>query len=192
MANVALAFVPEPRSFPFHVWPGQHQEQSAIPLSRINFQLNNEVITAKIATNTTSIQVTCTLPANYAYTFEYLTVKVEVIDDVADADNFSDIGFVVLSLSDGLGSRITALKSDGVSTSQANAGSLKCWDQINRYCCPVFNQDGNSPVITLFINDIDAANTNEGKFSCLVSVLQFTLDQAFNYPLNFPLPVSPR
>lgn len=192
MANVAFALAPAPRSFPFVTPPGALQRGSAIPIARINYQLSAQVITAKVMGNTTSISVTCTLPANFVYTFEYMTVDLEVIDDIAEADNFDNVGDLTFSSGDGLGVRRTSILSDGSGGTTLNAGSAKQWKANNPGVAPIFNQLQNQPNVTININDRDSAATNAAVFNFVLSMLQFDFDQAFSYALNFPLPVSIR
>lgn len=193
MANVALAVTPAVRSFPFIVPPGEKiLGGSAIPIARLTFQAFDVTIVAKIATNTTSIVATCTLPPNFVYTFEYASAHVIIPDDVGEADNYDDIASLIIAFADGLGPRISTMNSTGITGILANAGSIKHWRPLNAFPSPIFNQSGASPVITLDVNDNNAADTNEGDFSCVVSVLQYELTQAFSYPLNFALPVITR
>lgn len=194
MANVALAVTPDLRVFPFSIpSPGFLADSpTAIPRARLIFQANNITIVAKIATNTTSIIATCLLPANYVYTFEYANQRVIVLTDPGDAGNFDDVGLIAFAFGDGLGSRSMEMFSNGITGDSANAGSQKVWSSINPYSAPIYNLNANGPSLAFILNDTDAANTDEGDYSCLLSVLQYDMDQLFNYPLNFPLPVSQR
>lgn len=168
-------------------------QYTAVPKARLTFQANNVVIAAKIATNTTSIVATCTLPVNFAYTFEYAACSAQVVDDIGDADHFGDVAAINFSFGDGLGTRRGQLFSRGLTETGLNAGSVKTWEPLNTYTPPIYNQNGASPIISLAVNDNDAVNaTNAGLFSCVVSFLQFDFAQVFAYPLNFPLPVSNR
>lgn len=193
MANVALVVTPSIRTFPFIVPPGTRLGGSAIPIARITFRSPNDVtIVAKIATNTTSIVATCTLPPNFAYTFEYAYMQVSILTDPGDADNFESVGGLSISFNDGLGTRFATMQAQGINGIAANAGSMKVWQPENPFPSPIFNQNGSSPNIILTANDTNAANTDEGDFGCAVSVLQYEFEQAFSYPLNFPLPVAQR
>jgi len=192
MANVNLAVTPALRIFPFQIPGGRVQQYTAIPLARLTFQENDLTIVAKIATNTTSILATCTLPPNFVYAFEYATQRVIIPSDPADAGNFDDVTNFTFAFADGLGSRSTEMFSDGITGALLNAGSVKTWAPINPYTPPIYNQLGASPVITLECNDTDAGATAEGDYSVVVSVLQYDFEQAFAYPLNFPIPVTSR
>jgi len=192
MANIALAVTPGLRIFPFQIPPGAVQQYTAIPRARLTFQQSQATIVAKIATNTTSIIATCTLPPNYVYVFEYATQEVLIPSDPLDAGNFDDVSGMIIGFGDGLGSRRSELLSDGITGQLLNVGSVKIWAPINPYCCPIYNQAGTSPIIWLECNDTDAGATAEGDYSCIVSVLQFDFEQTFAYPLNFPLPVTAR
>ncbi len=192
MANVALAVTPQLRIFPFQIPPGAVQPGTAIPRARISFQTRDFTVTAKIATNTTSIVTTCTLPPNFAYTFEYASQNIVCLTDPADAGNFDDVVDCALSFADALGQRRFEMFSNGITGHTANAGSIKIWHTVGEFPNPMFNQLGGNPSIILTSNDTDAANTVEGDYSVVVSFLQYDFNQAFNFPMNFPLPVSNR
>lgn len=192
MANIALAVAPGLKIFPFVIPPGTIQPLTAIPRARMSFQVRDFTITAKIATNTTSLVATCELPPNYVYTFEYASQNIVCLTDPADAGNFDDIVDIALSFADGLGQRRSEMFSNGITGHTANAGSIKIWGPINTFPSPIFNQEGGNPAIIFTSNDTDAANTVEGDYSLVCSFLQYDFEQAFNYPMNFPLPVSQR
>lgn len=192
MANIVLTVTPSIRIFPFVIPPGAIQPHTAVPRARLTFQAKDVTIVAKIATNTTSITMLCTLPANFAYTFEYATMRVNIDDDATDADNFEDLGGITFGFGDLLGSRRCELLSDGILRTDLNAGSEKNWVPINPYVAPMFNQEQATVNLTLNCNDTDAGATNEGLFSAVLTVLQYDFDQTFNYPVNFPVPVSAR
>ncbi len=192
MANIALAVTPALSVFPFAIPSGDIQEHTAIPRARLSFQSRDVTIVAKIATNTTSIITTCTLPANYVYTFEYAAQKIIIPSDPADAGNFDDVAIFDFGFGDGLGARAAEMLSNGHTGVLLNAGSEKIWGVINPYTPPIFNQRSVTPIITIATNDTDAGATAEGDYSCVVSFLQYDISQVFAYPLNFPLPVSIR
>lgn len=192
MANIAFAIDVPVRIFPFVIPPGAVQPLTAIPRARWVFQIKDSVITAKIATNTTSIVATCSLAQNFVYVLEYATVEIQVIDDPADAGNFDLVGAIAVGFGDGLGSRNDQLFSRGLQGILANAGSSQTYAPQNKFSLPIFNQNQGSPAIFIDLNDTDAGATNAALFHCVVSVLQYDFDQAFNFPLNFPLPVSQR
>lgn len=193
MANVAVAITLPVRSFPFIVPPGEKVlGGSAIPIARLSFQIFDSTIAAKIATNTTSIVVTATLPPNFVYTFEYATQHIIITDDTTEAGNFDDLSMLHILFGDGLGPRHANMVSSGITGVLGNAGSTKTWRPENAFPSPIFNQQGNSPAITIDLNDRDAGDTNEAEYSAVISVLQYEFAQAFSYPLNFALPVSQR
>jgi len=192
MANVALAVTPTLATFPFQVPGGSFQQYSAVPLARLTFTARLVTIVAKIATNTTSIIATCTLPANYAYTFEYASQKIAIPSDPADAGNFDDVSQMDFGFGDGEGARTAEMFSNGHTGILLNAGSEKVWAPLNAYTPPMFNQAGNTLGIDISCNDTDAGATAEGDYSLVVSVLQYDIAQIFAYPLNYPIPVSSR
>ncbi len=192
MADVALAVTPALRTFPFQVPGGLVQQYTAVPKARLTFQALDTTIVAKGIGDTTSITITCTLPPNFAYTFEYCQIEIVCLTDISDADNFDDVGGLEFGFGDGLGGRRSGLISSGFTGAAANAGSVKVWEPSNPYTPPVYNQVGNSPGIFAFLNDVDAANTVEGDLSVVISVLQYDLAQVFDYSINFPLPVTAR
>jgi len=192
MANVALTVTPVVRTFPFVTPPGAEQPLTAVPIARITFNAVDTTIVAKIATNTTSISMGCPLPQNYAYTFEYATQRVTCLTDPADAGNFDDIGTLIFGFGDGFGARHCEFLSDGITGTLLNAGSTKIWAPVNPYVPPIYNQRSQNATLTLLLNDTDAGATVEGDYSAVLSLLQYDFAQAFNYPLNFPLPVTAR
>jgi len=192
VANVALSVTPQLRTFPFQITPGSVQQHTAIPRSRLTFQADQVTIVAKIANNTTSISMLCTLPANFAYTFEYATMRVNVNTSPGDAGNFDNLGGITFGFGDGFGSRRCELLSSGEMHTSSNSGSEKNWRAINPYVPPIFNLAGNTIDLTFFCNDFDTAATDEGDFGAILTVLQYDLTQAFSFPMNFPLPVSQR
>lgn len=194
MANVVITATPEPRPFQFDVAPyaGGLLDKTALPRGRITYQVLDQAITAKIATNTTQINVINVLPANYAYVVEFATIRVSFPTDTADAANFLPNGIMQVRLGDGLGARMAGLFSRGVTSSDINAGSARIYHPENFFPSPVFNQRGDTPIINLEVFDTDAGATVVGELNSVVSVLQFDLEQVFNVAVNFPLPVSVR
>lgn len=192
MANIAFALSPDAKTFPFRIPPGDQQQFTAIPRARISFFITDAVITAKIALNTSSIVSTLTLPVGYAYTFEYCTATIDTDADTAEADNFDDIGQLIYFAGDGSGARTTAMISQGISGILLNAGSSKTWTPVNAYQSPLFNQDNTAVAAIVAINDNNAGATAVSNFSLQASFLQFDLNQVFDYPLNFPIPVDSR
>jgi len=192
VANIALAVDPKIRIFPFQIIPGNFQQYSAIPRARITYQTDNETIVAKIMGNTTSIKATCNLPANFVYTFEYCTQRIEIPSDPTDAENYDDVVSLVFGFGDGFGSRSTEMLSNGITGAFANAGSAKFWTPMNPGIGPIYNQAGADGSIKLESNDRASAATAEGDYSFVLSVLQYDFEQAFAFPLNFPLPVTAR
>jgi len=192
MANISIEVTPELKTFPFKITPGGIQQVTAIPRARLSFQSFNEVITAKIATNTTSIFVTCTCPPNYAYTFEYCSLDATFISDPTDASHMDDTGTLQYFFGDGSGARFSEVFSLGVYNMALNAGSGRTWSVVNPYSNPIFNQEGSGPAITVLVNDNHVDATVVGRLNFMLTMLQFDLEQVFAFPLNFPLPVAIR
>lgn len=194
MANILIEATPEPRTFPFDVAPyaGGILDKTALPRGRITFQILKTVIPAKIATNTTSINVENVMPANYAYVVEFATIQVNFPTSTSDAANFSANGIMQVRLGDALGTRRAGLFSRGISPAELNAGSSQIWHPENYFPTPIFNLLGATPIVNLEVFDVDAGATVVGELNTVVSVLQFDLEQIFNVAVNFPLPVSVR
>lgn len=190
MANVAVSVVPPPLTFPFSVPGGQIQSFLAVPISRWTFKVSNQTIALKAAGDTTSIVVDCNLAPNFAYVFEYASADIVIPSEIGDASQFDAVGALILAFGDNVGTRSSDMLADGFGRTLLNVGSKQTWKPQNPYTRPIFNQNGSTPVISLHFNDINAAETAEGDFSCLVTALQYELDQAFAFPLNFPLPVA--
>ncbi len=190
MANINLAVTPSPAPFPFHTVPGGELPYTAVPRGRVSFRVTNTTIAAKIATNTTSIQITNTLPANFAYIFEY--AQIDVNFDTPDAANYDVVGTLVTQLGDGSGNRVSQMFSRGVAGFALNAGDQKSWEVFPIYSSPIYNLLQNAPAVILQVNDNDAGATVEGSVNSYISFLQYDIDQIFNAALNFPLPVAIR
>lgn len=195
MANIAFNFNPGIESFPFDLVPyyGSALERTSLPRARIHFRAQAETVTAKIATNSSSIRVNAVLPVNYAYVFEYATLNIDIPTNIADADNFSNNGQIQFSNGDGTGARIGALFSRGLVPDLLQAGSQKIWHPVNPYRTIMYNVDGIAPQIFMEIWDNELVlNTDEGNFSSYLSVLQYDIEQIYNVSVNAPIPVTPR
>lgn len=193
MANIALAFTPTPTPFPFVIPDGAVLPSTPIPRQRLTFLLAQAVITAKIATNTTTIAINAVCPANYAYTIEYAGVNIECATDLTDADNFQDLGAFTFVQHQPAGSftRVN-LVAPGIYVVGAGIGSGKAWEPANPYGGPLYNLDGDPVLINMELADIDAGATQVGACTAVIQVLQYDLEQVFNYAMNFPLPVTTR
>ncbi len=192
MANIDLNIQPAGALFPFAIIPGDAFNLSALPRARVQFRVNKTVITAKIATNTTSIRIECILPASYAYTFEFAAIDVAFPTDTDDAANYDDVGTVHVREGSGIGPRTTQLFSRGVSGETLNAGSAKIWQEVAIYPALLYNLLNVAPQLDLEVNDRDAGATVAGVVSSFVSFLQFDIEQIFNVNVNFPTPVAVR
>ncbi len=194
MANIDITFTPPAAPFPFEldIARSHYLEKTALPRGRVTFQQADGVVTAKIATNTTTVNVVCTLPANYAYVFEYASVQIAFDTDTADAANFENVGMMLVNLGDGLGGRRAQFFSRGQTGDSLNAGSQIAWAPLNVFPSPIFNLQQNSPNLILRFYDTDAGATEEGLLSAVVSLLQYDIEQIFNVGVNFPVPVSIR
>jgi len=190
VANVAVTVTPLPTPFPFIIPGGWIQVGTAIPIQRLTYKVSDQTIALKAAGDTTSIVVNCNLPPNFAYTWEYTSADIVIPTEIGDASQFDAVGSLILAFGDNAGTRVSAMSSNGFGRTLLNVGSIQTWAPENPYARPIFNQNGSTPVISVHFNDINAAETAEGDFSCLVTVLQYELDQVFAYPLNFPLPVA--
>lgn len=192
MANVSISFTPTLATFPFSIPGGAIQSHTAIPRARLTLNVTGGVVTAKIATNTTSIAINGVLPANYAYTIEYATVNIACATSTTDADNFDDIGsFTFQQTTLSSFSRVNMV-APGIFGVSANAGSSKAWEPDNPYGGPLFNKTGDTVLVNIELNDNDAGATVVGSIQSIVTVLQYDFEQAFKYPMNFPLPVTSR
>lgn len=192
MANISLSFDAAARTFPFQIPPGMVQQHTAIPRARLIFTIIAGVITAKIATNTTSINITVTLPANFAYMIEWASANVSFPTSTSDADNFDDIGsFTFQQTNLGTFARVNMV-APGIFGVSGNAGSSKIWEPDNAYGGPLFNLIGDDVLVNLELNDNDAGATVVGSLGSIVTVLQYDLQQVFNFPMNFPIPVTSR
>lgn len=193
MANVDLAFAPAPSTFPFDLSPvgGVLLPKTALPRARLIFQINDGAITAKAMGNTTTITVTMTLPRNFAYSFEYLTVQLSFATSTSDAATYEDIGMMQFISNDGVGAgRRAQLVSLGACADIAAAGSQVAYAPVNVFPSPIFNTRSVTPSLLFRISDLDAGATVAGLMAVTCSVLQYDLEQVFSVGVNFPLPVS--
>lgn len=193
MANILTGVTLPAAPFPFETGGGAVLPNTALPRQRILFRGNASAIAAKIATNTGTVRLTATLPPNFAYTVDYVYASVTFATNATDADHYSDVGNVRITLGDGQGARESQMFSRGLLPDDLNAGSSKIWSPINIYSPPIFNTVGAATNIIIELWDTDAVNaTVAGVVSCLVSVLQFDIAQVYNVALNYPLPVTIR
>lgn len=194
MANVNINLVPVITTFPFDLDPvaGTLLMKSALPRARLTFQVNDGAIAAKIATNTTTINITNTLPVNFAYVFEYCTVQVAFATSTSDAGTMDDTGAILVNLGDGAGGRRASLFSRGATADSLAAGSQIIYRSENVFPSPIYNSLSVTPTIILRLSERDAGATVAGLLSSIVSVLQYDIDQVFNVGINYPIPVSLR
>lgn len=194
MANVAVSLTPQPSFFPFALaYSGDVQEYTAMPRGRLVFRVNDSVIAAKDALNTTSIQVQNTLPAGYAYVLEWMQADILLATDAAEAAQFDAVGQLQFALGDGAGTRDNQLNSEGIYATTLNAGSGRAWNAIAPFPLPIFNLLQNTPSVTIRLNDSDAVNaTVAALFNSTLSFLQYDIEQVFNIGVNFPIPVQVR
>lgn len=192
MANIALEFAPNPDLFSFDLdpVPSALLDKTSLPRARVSYSVRQGSITAKIATNTTSVRVTCTLPVNYAYVFEYCTVMASFPGDIADAGHFNNEGQLTFNVEGSVQvSPLATLHSLGAAPDTNNTASMKIWAPVNAFRTVI----ANSVDITAEIWDDDAVNaTVLGKLNFLLTVLQYDIEQIHNVSVNAPIPVALR
>lgn len=192
MANVAIDVTPPGELFPFSTATGSVLGQSPFPRGRVSFRLNDQVIAAKIATNTTSAVIKLVLPANFAYVLEYLSADVIFATDVDDALKWDAVGELRMT-GIGNGGRVSQLFSEGQYATTLNAGSGRAWSTIQPYPLPLFSVASAVLEAQVLLNDSDVVNaTVAGLLNLSASYLQYDIEQIYNMPLNFPLPVQTR
>lgn len=192
MANIAIDITVPGELFPFSTAPGTILSGSSFPRGRVSFRNNASAIAAKIATNTTSAVLKLILPPNFAYILEYLALDVNFPTDVDDAAKWDATGKLTMS-GIGNGGRISQLFSEGIYATTLNAGSGRAWGTIQPYPLPLFSFGNAVLQAEARINDSDVVNaTVAGTLSLSASYLQYDIEQIFNMPLNFPLPVQTR
>lgn len=192
MANIAIDVTVPGELFPFSTAPGRILEGSAYPRGRVSYRLNDEVIAAKIATNTTSAQIKMVLPRNFAYVLEYLSTDVIFATDVDDALKWDAVGFLNVT-GIGQGGRVSQLFSQGQYATTLNAGSGRAWGTVQPYPLPLFTLVGSILQVEVRLNDSDVVNACvAGLLNMSASFLQYDVEQIYNMALNFPLPVQTR
>lgn len=193
MANIAIDVDVPAIPFPFATMPGRDLPYSAVPRGRVTFRLNDQVIAAKIATNTTSAVIKLILPANYAYVQEYISSDVIFATDVDDALKWDALGEVRITGIGG-GGRVSQMFSEGQYATTLNAGSGRAWAPINPYPLPLFpGAAGSVMEIQVFFHDSDVVNACvAGLLNLSASYLQYDIEQIFNLGVNYPIPVQVR
>jgi len=192
MANVAIAVTVEGQLFPFSTAPGDALRKSSLPRGRVSYRMNDQVIAAKIATNTTSAVIKMNLPQNFAYIMEYLAADAIFATDVDDALKWDAMGFINVT-GIGMGGRVSQLFSEGQYATTLNAGSGRAWGTIQPYPLPLFSVLGNTLTVEVNLADSDVVNaTVAGLLNMSASFLQYDIEQIYNVDLNFPLPVQTR
>lgn len=163
------------------------------PRARVTFSIAG-TITAKIATNSTTVTVNFTLPANFAYVMERMAPQVTFATNIADAGHFNDVAFVSIGRDGASGTLFSSeMFSRGLSNIAGQGGSQKMWIPSYQDTGLFFNQDGIAPLCRLVLSDNDLVNaTVVGTVTGQAQFLQYDLEQAISVMANAPQPVISR
>lgn len=191
MADVAQTVTASARYTAYSGIPAVDDQNNIYPRGRIDFRDQDVAITAKGAGDRKRILISCSLPANFAYTYENCYVA---LDDTiaADIDNYDDLGTAVLQEESGIDIQIGTLKSDG-SHFFENFATAKTWELQNPFNEVFFNRVGNNPLFICYLYDSDGTNaTSAITLTYHFTFLQYDIRQAEHVVVNAPFPVRVR
>lgn len=191
MAVIDLDITPLP--VPVH-FAGYRPGNTFLPRARIDFEVDNVTIAAKIATNETAIRILCTLPQNYAYVMDAVFLSINANGAIGDSDSVTNFQTECRMEIDpggsGQASRMVQLFTRGaMSVGSALANSSQTYEPSNLLRQVFFNTQGASPDIDIRLVDFAAAATAAGVVNAHISVYQYDIEQAFFVSVNAPTPV---
>lgn len=194
MADIQTDITPTVRRVQF---AGKRDPQGYNPFARQIFNVEASAIAAKIATNTGTVTVTCSLPADYAYAFEFISssirIDASIVGDSDSVENYEDNAEALLYI-DGVAANSNRLYmphySRGAHNTVDNARSRKEWVIDQPYKSVFFNDAGAQPALVLVYEDSDASDaTASGSMWFWASFLQYEIPQAYNVGVSAPVPV---
>lgn len=159
------------------------------PRARVIFD-SAETITAKGAGDTRTLFTEFSLPVNFAYIIDQLTLAV----NVNDSNNYDNNGLLTVN-NDQVGSdnAVLPLLSEGFAYADNQATEIKVYRLINPFGEIIYNQDGGAPLVEAKLFDDDGTNaTGAGSLNLYVSFLQYDIQQVQNVAVNAPMPVRSR
>ncbi len=187
MADIVITVTAEGVPFPFQ---GRlvGAEGTDLPRGKVVFE-GSAVITAKIATNTTTLIINCELPQNFAYSLNSGALSLLFPTATADAAHWTDA--LVTFFPDGSGlPRISTAMGVSDQAASGNLGSAAVYFPLSNYRDLFFNSNANTPLVAINISDNDAVNaTVAGTVFFCFSFLQYDIAQVFNQVVNSPIPV---
>lgn len=191
MADVLTNFTPIIFPEAFNELP--RGENHYYPRARLNFTVSGDVIPAKLAGNTNSIEVEMNLPVGFGYTIDY--VNAVCVMDVGEAGHFQSNGLLDITPTGSLGAGdatpyFTQLTSEGSTPNiMANEAKIYCSHPGCSYKNLIYNLGSTSPQLNLRVTDDHADATAAGSFFMRVGYLQYDINQILDVALNSPLPV---
>lgn len=193
MASLQQDFNPPAISLPF-AGPRTPADPGFHPRARYDFDVQADAIDAKATANTNRLDITCTLPPNYAYVLDNIFIKATgtaaVPGDADSTDNYESIAQCFLNLSNSRRQVMELFSHGSFTQGSAEADCGKIWTPQSLTRQMGFNLTGNSMTVQIFIVDSDNSNaTVAGTLNVHVSVLQFDIEQAYNVIVNAPVPV---
>lgn len=185
MATVTTTIVPAPDVFPYSGMPDVYREKTGIPRGEISFDGQSVDVTIATGGDVQKLVIECILPQGYSYVLREMFLSYAA----SDADEWADDGWAGLQDSETNSLRKTlmpfALTSKGflpINTPR------KVWTPEwlpRQVVYPIIPQEGAKLEIILANAVIDGA---AGFISFNVRFLQFDVEQANNYALNYPIP----
>lgn len=169
-------------------------ENNIYPRRRLIAQ-SSTAITAKDALDTKTIDLTLTLPPNFAYALDQLFARLGSATSI-DSDNYTNLAFCSLDFTVGPIAEdvFFTLESPGdVIDDVDGAAKMYALAQEQRFTEVFFNQAGVSPVMVVSMNDIDAVNNTDAlNLRFYASFLEYDIRQTDDVVVNAPMPVHLR
>ncbi len=194
MATVATVLAMDPGYRPFERPPDPAVLWSAVPRGLRGFTVNSGTLDAKPVDDTQTLELTATLPANFAYVFAELSIQINqnqaanwIRQYSLNLQNWYQ-GFVGLSQTWVFG--LTTHPLGGV---LSPGGPDQGIPSVGIPKAPMWAPAGTSGILI----SIQARNTNAtvaaaGTINSYINFWEFDLEQVRKYPINTPLPTHAR
>lgn len=191
MANVDVTIAMDPTYQPYERPPDPATLWTAIPRGLRGFVVELGILTAKPVNDTETLALTATLPANFAYVFAEISLRLS--QDRAD-DWRAEYTMNLQSWYQGLTGVSTSFtypfQVHGLSLDE-RANGHQSMDHCPR--APMWAPRGSSGIlINITAANSKAAAAAAGTLSAYVNFWEFDLEQARKYPINAPIPTHSR
>jgi len=185
MATVTTTITPTPVPFPYSGLPDVISERTGIPRGEQSFNENGTAITLAGVGDVQQLIVNCNLPPGYAYVFRECNAF-NLATDATDWDSTAYLGFTD-SLTGGEQSFKIAVEM--ASSGATQFGTRKIINSpIEPFRQVILPANGTSQIQAQLIWTNAVTNGAVGSlfFSC--RFLQFDIEQAHHYAVNYPIP----